>query len=276
MAKVSILSPERAAEGAQVESPDARPSPFTAPVLAALAVYTVMVLRTAWVSDDAFITMRTVDNFVDGYGLRWNVAERVQSYTHPLWMLLLSALYACLGSHYFTLVIAGIATSLAAAYGLARYLARSPEQALLALLVLTASRSFLDYSTSGLENPLLHLLSVAALHLYLVRPAALRWFALTIALLAFARMDAALIFAPALAHSASNERRRSGLRATLKELLLGFTPFLAWELFSLFYYGFLFPNTAYAKLNTGWPRGSWPSRGCTTSTSARAMTRSPP
>ena len=28
---------------------------------------------------------------------------------------------------------------------------------------------------------------------------------------------------------------------------------LAWELFSLFYYGFLFPNTAYAKLNTGIP-----------------------
>ena len=36
-----------------------------------------------------------------------------------------------------------------------------------------------------------------------------------------------------------------------RELLKGFTPFIVWELFSLFYYGFLFPNTAYAKLNTG-------------------------
>jgi len=32
---------------------------------------------------------------------------------------------------------------------------------------------------------------------------------------------------------------------------LGFLPFVLWELFSLIYYGFLFPNTAYAKLNTG-------------------------
>jgi arabinofuranosyltransferase len=32
---------------------------------------------------------------------------------------------------------------------------------------------------------------------------------------------------------------------------LAFTPFIAWELFSLFYYGFLLPNTAYTKLNTG-------------------------
>jgi arabinofuranosyltransferase len=28
---------------------------------------------------------------------------------------------------------------------------------------------------------------------------------------------------------------------------------VAWEVFSLVYYGFLFPNTAYAKLNTGIP-----------------------
>ncbi|MBV9613963.1 MAG: hypothetical protein JO031_00735, partial [Ktedonobacteraceae bacterium] len=37
----------------------------------------------------------------------------------------------------------------------------------------------------------------------------------------------------------------------LRTMLLAFLPFIAWELFSLFYYGFLFPNTAYAKLNTG-------------------------
>jgi len=41
-------------------------------VCAALA--TVLV-RTAWVSDDAYMTFRTVDNFVQGHGLRWNVAD---------------------------------------------------------------------------------------------------------------------------------------------------------------------------------------------------------
>ena len=31
-------------------------------------------------------------------------------------------------------------------------------------------------------------------------------------------------------------------------------PFLLWELFALFYYGFLFPNTYYAKLHAGLPQ----------------------
>jgi len=33
----------------------------------------------------------------------------------------------------------------------------------------------------------------------------------------------------------------------------GFLPFVAWEVFSIVYYGFPFPNTAYAKLHTGIP-----------------------
>jgi arabinofuranosyltransferase len=49
-----------------------------------LLAYAVVLVRTAWMCDDAFITLRTVDNFVQGYGLVWNVGERVQVYTHPL------------------------------------------------------------------------------------------------------------------------------------------------------------------------------------------------
>ena len=59
------------------------------------------------------------------------------------------------------------------------------------------------------------------------------------------RMDTILIFMPALAWGLYRLR-------TLKALAhaaLGFTPFVLWLLFSLIYYGFFFPNTAYAKLN---------------------------
>ncbi|MDB4977741.1 MAG: hypothetical protein JWN48_6082, partial [Myxococcaceae bacterium] len=59
--------------------------------LGALVVLFGLVLRSAWVTEDAYITLRTVDNWVHGFGLRWNTDERVQGYTHPLWMLLLSA-----------------------------------------------------------------------------------------------------------------------------------------------------------------------------------------
>ena len=74
-------------------SPSTKPSPAIARWVAVplLITYLVLVVSNAWLSDDAYITFRTVDNVVNGYGLTWNVVERVQAYTHPLWMLLLSA-----------------------------------------------------------------------------------------------------------------------------------------------------------------------------------------
>ena len=55
--------------------------------------YIVVLLRSAYVNEDAYITMRTVDNFVNGYGLRWNIAERVQTFTHPLWLIMITTIY---------------------------------------------------------------------------------------------------------------------------------------------------------------------------------------
>jgi arabinofuranosyltransferase len=40
------------------------------------------------------------------------------------------------------------------------------------------------------------------------------------------------------------------VRTAIRPVLTGFTPLIAWEAFSVFYYGAPFPNTAYAKLNT--------------------------
>jgi arabinofuranosyltransferase len=47
---------------------------------------------------------------------------------------------------------------------------------------------------------------------------------------------------------------RVGVRRAWKPVLLGLAPLVAWEVFSLVYYGFLVPNTAYSKLRHGVPR----------------------
>ena len=60
------------------------------------------------------------------------------------------------------------------------------------------------------------------------------------------RMDTALLFLPPLAYAVFKARSVKGFAA----VALGSMPFVLWELFSLLYYGFLVPNTAYAKL---WP-----------------------
>ena len=69
---------------------------------ALLGLFTLVVVRTAWMCDDAYITLRTVDNFVSGFGPRWNVGERVQAYTHPLWMFMLALPYYFTREAYFT------------------------------------------------------------------------------------------------------------------------------------------------------------------------------
>ena len=40
-------------------------------------VFLALLLRTAWLSDDGLITLRTVLNLTHGYGLTFNIAERV-------------------------------------------------------------------------------------------------------------------------------------------------------------------------------------------------------
>ena len=67
-----------------------------------LAVFAWVLLRTAWVCDDAFISFRVVENAVAGHGLRWNIADRVQVFTHPLWMLLHIPLRTISGELYYT------------------------------------------------------------------------------------------------------------------------------------------------------------------------------
>lgn len=219
-------------------------------VLMVLLVYVGVVYINAWVGDDAYITFRTIDNFVHGYGLTWNVDERVQTYTHPLWMFFMSVPYFLTKEIYFTAIFVSMAVSAAAVSVLAFGLATSLWGALLGTTVLTLSKSFVDYSTSGLENPLTHLILGAFLAVYLkVKSPGRRLFLLSLlaCLGTLNRMDTALLFAPVvLLELLKDLRFRNSVR-----VLAGFAPFIVWEAFSLFYYGFLFPNTAYAKLNTG-------------------------
>ncbi len=55
-----------------------------------IALYALVVLQNTWLHEDAFITYRSVDNLINGYGPTWNITERVQTYTHPLWFFVVS------------------------------------------------------------------------------------------------------------------------------------------------------------------------------------------
>jgi arabinofuranosyltransferase len=213
--------------------------------------FAVVLAKTAWVNDDSYITMRTVNNFVHGYGLVWNVGERVQVFTDPLWMFMLSGVYAITREDYFTLVGFSMAVSIAAFILTGLNISKSWIGMSGGLLILVLSKAYVDYSTSGLENPASHLLFAAfAYVLFTKANGTLKWFfilGLIASLAILNRMDTGLLYLPILIYELVRLRKIKALYV----LALSFLPMIAWEIFSIIYYGFFIPNTAFAKLSTG-------------------------
>lgn len=214
------------------------------PALAFVSLLAVIV-RLAWLSDDAYITLRMVDNFVNGHGLVWNAGERVQPNVHPLWTLLLVAGRVLTGECYFTTMWIGILLSAVVALWLMRFAGGAPEATAVAVLLLS-SRAFTDFATAGLENPLSHLMLVPLI--------AVTWFendprrryartALLTSLAACTRIDLLVLATPLLLAAA----RGVGWGHRLRWFLLGIAPFAAWLSFATIYYGSPLPVTAYAK-----------------------------
>lgn len=240
---------------------------FRVLVIPFLGVFSYFVVRTAWVGDDAYITFRSIENFIHGYGPVFNIGERVQTFTHPLWFLGQSAanLIAGLwrdnplgnGRVYFLNVFGSIALSILALTIFTFKVASSTKNAILGMAILTSSKAFLDYSTSGLENPLTHLLLILFIAIYLANQENTQRRIFILALLAslggLDRLDTLLFYLPVLTILFLQGPNRG---KTFLTISLGFLPLILWELFSLFYYGAPFPNTAYAKINTGIPAPS--------------------
>jgi arabinofuranosyltransferase len=229
-----------------------------------LALYSFLVIRTSWVGDDAVITFRSLENFLHGYGPVFNIGERVQTFTHPLWFLIQAAAGYVFnfwksnpfgqGQMYFLNIFISIAISLLMALIYAFKVATSTKGAVLGLLIFSVSKAFIDYSTSGLENPLTHLILLLFIMAYLTQKENSQRSIFLLAMLAALggvdRLDTLLFYFPALFILFWQNPNKGKTFVTLG---LGFLPLIAWELFSLFYYGFPFPNTAYAKINTGIP-----------------------
>lgn len=222
-----------------------------------------IVFMNAWVTDDASITLRTIFHFLNGYGPNFNADIRVQSYTHPLWMLLLSLVISITQEYYLTTIVVSLACTAGMLFLMTRLAdATQTTVVISALAILSLSKSFVEYSTSGLENPLGHLLIIAlCVVIYhrttIVHP--MRWVGMLLAGIVLNRQDYVLLVAPLVIYSTIVWQERTSrlwipdIIATLRnlrEMSIGLIPLVLWFGFSTFYYGSPFPNTAYAKLNT--------------------------
>src|SRR5436309_1474371 len=139
-------------------------------VAAAIPVLLVASLGYArrWVTEDAFIDLRIVRHLLAGHGPVFNVGERVEAYTSPLWVALLAAWGAVPAPLELAAVALGLVASLAgvllaqsAAWTLAASLREHPPtraQPWLALPLGAAVFAVIpvvwDFVTSGLESGL--------------------------------------------------------------------------------------------------------------------------
>jgi arabinofuranosyltransferase len=212
----------------------------------------LIILNRAWMSDDAYITLRTVDNFINGYGLTWNVNERVEVYTHPLWMLLLSLFYFFTHEAYLTTIFVSLGLVLFTLIYLQSKI-KPLHHFILVFLVLGFSNAFVDFATSGLENVLNYALFTLFFFQFFDKKGPKdNYFRIVFlaGLIGMTRLDLLLMILPLLIYVFFQQ---SNKWQAIKVGLLGVSPLIVWEIFSYIYYGFMFPNTAYAKLNNGVP-----------------------
>jgi hypothetical protein len=217
--------------------------------VAAMAWAVYRAAAQAWVSDDAFISFRYAENFVEGLGLVFNAGERVEGYTNFAWTMLIAAAVRAGADPIAFAQGAGIACY-AATIVLLAWTARKAGAALpAAALGLALHEHAQVFATGGLETAMFTLLATA-LVVAAARAARPGGFALAgfLGVLAtMTRPDGALLYAVALALAA---RRSAAARswlplaaAALPGVVL-YLPYFAWK---WSYYGYPLPNTFYAK-----------------------------
>lgn len=213
-----------------------------------------LILRNTWVSEDAFITMRHVENFISGYGPVFNVEERVEGYTHALWFYIVSFLRFLGLSPKGAVVIPGLLFSSLSLYllffkvGFSPHSDRPPLNPAAAVLIGTSA--FIDFGTSGLETSLSYFL----LMIYGLMIATGRWIkqpllmGLVMVLLILTRPDFGVFFILILLFYLVKLFKKQ-IKAGAFLLYLACPLFLlgGYQVFRMGYYAAVFPNPVLTK-----------------------------
>lgn len=216
--------------------------------------FVFMMLALAWLSDDAYHSFVMSRNLANGYGFVYNLDDRVLVATSPLFTAIVGVFFYFLRNMYVVGILMGIITSSIALYFMLFKLEFDFKKIIFLVFSLASSYTYITYTTSGLENSLLHLLAILIFYVtFFVKDQKLRYKAMMYlySSLILTRYDAALIFLPLMiVEFLMNKNLNFKFKITWA--ILGALPFVIWSLFSLWYYGLLFPNTAYAKLNSNY------------------------
>lgn len=210
--------------------------------------------------DDAYISLRYAWNLVEGNGLVWNVGERVEGFSNPVFTLLCALPIAAGldGLQGAKLIgLSGLALTIVGVVGSAVELARPKrfEEALALVIgagVLAVSLPGVTWATGGLEGT--QYAACLALATWLLlreeRVGGPPISALLAGLAAISRPEAPLLVLGFVAFRGYRAWKEGAFPK--RWLALFSIPTLGYLFFRLAYYGALLPNTTWRKVHRGW------------------------
>jgi len=214
--------------------------------------------------DDAYISLRYADNWADGRGLAFNPGETVEGYTNFLLVLFEAGAIRCGLDPLLAMKLPGrmalpLLGGLVALWMCAHLFPGKPAHAAAVAAVATLNPAMVCWSFSGLESCLYALLLTAAV-LSATAADRARWLACSafcLILAGMARPEGAAFLPVVLAvvYLRCRSVRRAALWAGI--FAAGFGTYFAMR---ALHFGYLFPNTFYAKLDYGGPALAL--RGC--------------
>jgi arabinofuranosyltransferase len=246
------------------------------PVIVPVVVVIIGAWIYRWVDEDAFINFRIIDNLLAGHGLVYNLGERVEVNSDPLWLFTLTLFHEILpflSLEWLSVVLGLVCTALGFLFGAqaVRRLAAARQEGRvypLGLLVVAVVAGVWEFATSGLEMSMVFLW-LGGCFLLLVRVEARRrggtGAAVVMGLGTLIRPElglASVVFLVALLlvmgspgwSPGSGRLRRFGVPIAAALVLP-----VGYQVFRMGYYGLVVPNTGLAKA----AGASWWSQGFT-------------
>ena len=226
-------------------------------------IYFSLIYYSKWVSSDGLSVTYQSYNVLNGLGLVWNLGERTYVSTSPLFTIvsipltyifdLLFNVFHISDNKIFNIpIIINMIFSITSITMILRYLylkttTSKPEKIFILLFsfgLLLASKFYIDFSTSGLENSLSY--SVIAwftiLSMNEENPKSVFLLPIAVALVFLTRYDFFLIVCPTILYYFYKHKFTKGFM-TMCIIIL------SWLAFSFFYFGSIFPNSFYLKTN---------------------------
>ena len=213
--------------------------------------------------DDAYISYRYSQNFADGKGLVFNIGERVEGYTNFTWVIILSVFAKLnfdivktskfLGIFFSILILIYTYKTSNLCMGYKRsYLSLVPP------LLLSVSPSFIIWSIAGLETMLFSFFLLLSIFLFIKetqykKNAPFPMSSVTMVLATMTRPEGGILLLCAAVFLICSVKHAS--KSQIRYVLFWFAttlalslPYMVWR---ISYFGYLLPNTFYAKTGRG-------------------------